>query len=321
MFLGDDNARGMYDATIERLSTLPDWRIDEIGSSAGSAGDRDTLFVHRLYETQADGHVEHRMMYISFRRVASFADRNKLDAVLRDPRARVRVGRRRAAAAGRLTSRCSSPDWRSRFLPTTRSPTSPLCRSARAICRARRRALRRRRRRGSRRRSRRHRDADAVARRARARDVSREEGGQACRLQARLEEQRRPAPTTISILRLNRAVADVVRRESRGRADILDPWKFFPTYINRNISLSLDALHLEESIDDLKEDDGATDSPQLQRLLVDVVLDQLCDHLAEDRADEARQQFAAKAVSESQPIDLPIQIKQRRWLVGFTCWL
>jgi hypothetical protein len=86
MFLGDDNARGMYDATIERLSTLPDWRLDEIGSSAGSAGDRDTLFVHRLYETQADGHVDHRMMYISFRRVASFADRNKLDAVLRDPR-------------------------------------------------------------------------------------------------------------------------------------------------------------------------------------------------------------------------------------------
>jgi hypothetical protein len=64
--------------------------------------------------------------------------------------------------------------------------------------------------------------------------------------------------------------------------------------------MSLDQLHLEESIDDLKQDDGVTDSQQLQRLLVDVVLDQLCDNLAKDRAEEARLLFAQQQQQKQQ---------------------
>jgi hypothetical protein len=292
MFLGDDNARGMYDATIERLSTLPDWRIDEIGSSAGSAGDRDTLFVNRLYEPQADGHVEHRMMYISFRRVASFTDRNKLDAVLRDPRAVYAwsdVGGSGWAfdkpllVAGldkSIFANHTQPDVTVVSLGQGDLPAkAPRTVEAAATWLA---------------------DTMKVASETltRLRDALEPETFREKKAGKRvvyrlISKNSESGADNYSILRLNRAVADTIRRVSRGHADILDPWKFFPTYINRNISLSLDALHLEESIDDLKDDNGATDSPQLQRLLVDVVLDQLCDHLAEDRAEEARQQFAA----------------------------
>jgi hypothetical protein len=71
--------------------------------------------------------------------------------------------------------------------------------------------------------------------------------------------------------------------------------------VSNNISLSLDEYHLEESMDDLKLDDGLLsiivlsllfsslektkttgegDSEQLHHLLVDVMLDQLCEELA-----------------------------------------
>eukprot|EP00019_Armaparvus_languidus_P010926 CAMPEP_0168579504 /NCGR_PEP_ID=MMETSP0420-20121227/257_1 /TAXON_ID=498008 /ORGANISM="Pessonella sp." /LENGTH=46 /DNA_ID= /DNA_START= /DNA_END= /DNA_ORIENTATION= len=44
--------------------------------------------------------------------------------------------------------------------------------------------------------------------------------------------------------------------------------------------MSLDEYHLEESINDLKNEDGETDTEQLQHLLLDVMLDKLCEELA-----------------------------------------
>lgn len=57
--------------------------------------------------------------------------------------------------------------------------------------------------------------------------------------------------------------------------------QFFPPYLLRKID------SVEESMADLKEDDGETDRPHLQRLLVDVMLATVCDELARDKAQEA----------------------------------
>jgi hypothetical protein len=116
-------------------------------------------------------------------------------------------------------------------------------------------------------------------------------------------------------------LSGLIAHTSNGRIDVLDPWKFFPACknvfvycveivaltpirvdVSNNISLSLDEYHLEESMDDLKLDDGLFyiillsllfsalektttttgegDSEQLHHLLVDVMLDQLCEELA-----------------------------------------
>lgn len=67
--------------------SLDDWRLEELGESSRSArSDRDVVFINRLYEQDANGDFEHRMIYVSFRRVESFADTDKLDAVLAQPR-------------------------------------------------------------------------------------------------------------------------------------------------------------------------------------------------------------------------------------------
>jgi hypothetical protein len=295
MFLGDANAHGMFAAAIERLSALPDWRKEETGDGYS---DRDALFINRLFEKDgADGKVEHRMMYLSFRRVESFADTEKLERVLRHPTevlsidelgrwqydrpAHVRGLKKSifvnhtlpdvtvvSLGSGMLpssppASRSASDAWLTNTMVTVRKALDRL----RAVLEPE--TFR----------------AKSAGRRVVYRLVSKHSADDA---------------DNYSILRLNRAIGDVVRRESKGRADVLDPWRFFPTYINRNISMSLDQLHLEESIDDLKQDDGVTDSQQLQRLLVDVVLDQLCDNLAKDRAEEARLLFAQQQQQKQQ---------------------
>ena len=88
MYMGDDQARGMYDASVERLLADRHYRLDEIGESAGVLSDRDALLIDRRSERQvaAGNATAFRAVYLSYRRVNAFSDVEKLAKSLETPK-------------------------------------------------------------------------------------------------------------------------------------------------------------------------------------------------------------------------------------------